>query len=380
MTLHESGVRDGDLLLLTTADVPPATRVSYDLCHAVIDASASVRGDQISRRMATVACSWAAGFGAVVLLWAGHAPVSSRAVIAAMAASAATFGSIVASRVGPEPLPSLALGLTAATLAAIAGFLAVPGGPAPPNFLLAAVVCSAVSIVLLHVASLDPTCFTSLAAFSTMAAMSAAVVAIFPAPIAAVGAMLSAASLAMLSLAAKLSIVLAGMSPTMASDDERDVRVTRATHGHQTLTGLLTGFSASAAVGTVLVAADSRDGDRVSGIALVAVVSVVLLLRARSQLGVLRSATIFIAGMVTTTAGFALAALSAPQHAHWVCLIAVVLGAGALLATVTKLATRLSPVARRSLELLEYLALGSVVPLACWVGNVFGIVRGLSLP
>jgi hypothetical protein len=34
---------------------------------------------------------------------------------------------------------------------------------------------------------------------------------------------------------------------------------------------------------------------------------------------------------------------------------------------------------RRSVELMEYLALGLVVPMACWVGDVFGLVRGLSL-
>ena len=72
--------------------------------------------------------------------------------------------------------------------------------------------------------------------------------------------------------------------------------------------------------------------------------------------------------------------ISLPQYAHWICLTAVVLGVGALWLTIADLATRLSPVARRSLDLLDYLALASVVPLACWVGDVFGIVRGLSLP
>ena len=84
--------------------------------------------------------------------------------------------------------------------------------------------------------------------------------------------------------------------------------------------------------------------------------------------------------MVSASAAFVLAVLSLPRHAHWVCLIAVVLAVGSVCLTVADLGTRLSPVARRSLELLDYVALAAVVPLACWVGDVFGIVRGLSLP
>ncbi len=83
--------------------------------------------------------------------------------------------------------------------------------------------------------------------------------------------------------------------------------------------------------------------------------------------------------MVSASAAFALAVISLPQYAHCICLVAVVLGVGALCLTIADLATRLSPVARRSLDLLDHLAFASVVPLACWVGNVFGFVRGLSL-
>jgi hypothetical protein len=36
-------------------------------------------------------------------------------------------------------------------------------------------------------------------------------------------------------------------------------------------------------------------------------------------------------------------------------------------------------VMQRGVELVEYIALGLVVPMACWVGDVFGVVRELSL-
>jgi hypothetical protein len=62
------------------------------------------------------------------------------------------------------------------------------------------------------------------------------------------------------------------------------------------------------------------------------------------------------------------------------CALAVALGIGVLWLTVVDVDTRLSPVARRCVELLEYGALVAVVPVACWVADLFGLVRGLSLP
>ena len=389
MTLHENGIRDGDILLLSIVQTQTCESVSDDLCHSVVNASAPAdRNGQMTRSIGAVACLWGVGFSAMGLGWCGSSPAGNRAVIAAIVALAATAGSIVASRVDPGPLSTLVLGVTATAFAAVAGYLVVPGGPAPPNLFLAAAICCAMSTVLLRVTSHGTTCFIAIAVFSMTATIAAAAVALWPAPSATVGAALAAASLAMLGVAAKLSIVLTGLSPTItsaaeASDDgtvPAGVRIARAERGHQTLTGLLAGLSASAALGAVLVAADQRDGRALSGVSLTAVVSVVLLLRARQQRGVIRSAALFGGGMVSASAAFVLAVLSLPRHAHWVCLITVALGVGVIFLTIADLGTRLSPVARRSLEIFDYVALVSVVPLACWAGDVFGIVRGLNLP
>ena len=79
---------------------------------------------------------------------------------------------------------------------------------------------------------------------------------------------LAAASLAMINAAAKLSIVLTGLSPRMpssvdaAADEDplpAGVGALRVARGHQTLTGLLAGFSLSAALGVALVVADRRN-------------------------------------------------------------------------------------------------------------------------
>ena len=387
-TLTDNGVRDGEILVLTTAETEMPEAAFDDLCHSVIAMSApSDRDDLMSRRFCAAACLWAAAFGAVVLAWSGISSAGHHALIAAIVSAAATAGTIVVSRVDTEPLPTLALGMTATAFAGVAGFLVVPAGPAAPNLFLAAAICSAVSIVLLHVTSRGTTHFTAIATFSIVSAIAAGGAAVWPGPAEAVGAVLVAASLAMLGVAAKLSIVLTGLSPTMPAAPDReyeedlppDIRAQRAGRGHQTLTGLLAGFSASAALGTALVAAGLHDETALSGIALTTVVSLVMLLRSRQQRGAVRTGVLFGAGMVSASATFVLVVVSAPRHAHWVCLLVVVLGVGALCLVRSDFAARSSPVARRSNELLDYLALASIVPLACWVGDVFGIVRGLSL-
>ena len=338
--------------------------------------------------MGSVACWWSTGVGATTLAWPGPSAPGTRAVVAAVVAVAATVAAILINHLGAQPLPTLTLGMTAAVFGAIAGFLAVPGGPGPPNYFLAAAICSTVAAVLMHVTSCGTTLFTAIAAFSAVAAVAAAVAAVWPAPTAAVGAALAAASLAMINAAAKLSIVLTGLSPRMPSsvDTTADedplpagVGALRVARGHQTLTGLLAGFSLSAALGVALVVADRRNHATWSGIAFTGAVSAALILRAVQQRGSIRSTTILTAGFVTITAGFTHLTLTSPGQTPWFGLIAMILGAGALCLTLADVGERLSPFVRRGIELVDYLALAAVVPLACWVGGLFGFVRGLSL-
>ncbi|MFY9917698.1 MAG: type VII secretion integral membrane protein EccD [Mycobacterium sp.] len=388
MTLHENSIRDGDVLLLTT-EAPVPERSFNDVSGYVVDASAAADRDSgWLRRIGALSCLWSAGFGATTLAWPGQTTPGSRAVIAAIVAVVATVAAILSSRIDAQPLPTLTLGMTAAAFGGVAGFLMVPGGPAPPNFFLAAAICSAVSTVLLHATARGTTFFTTITTFSSVVALAAAIVAVWPAPTRTVGAVLTAASLAMLSAAAKLSILLTGLSPRLpnaaeaSSEDEivpAAVGAFRAKRAHDTLTGLLAGFSLSAASGAVLVAADQPGQIAWKCVAFTGVVSVALILRASQQRGAVRSTMILIAGLVSTTAAFTLTAISATQHAAGICLVAVVLGAGALFLTGTDVGSRLSPFARRGIEVVDYAAIAAVVPLACWVGGVFDFVRGVSL-
>ncbi|RDH76019.1 type VII secretion integral membrane protein EccD [Mycolicibacterium moriokaense] len=382
MTLLENDVQDGDVLLLTTmSHIPepcwtdPSRRVADVLGPADRDVASA-------GAMSVVAFLWSAVFGAVLLAWPGQS--GHRVLVAAVAAVAAIAAAVLVGRGDGDPLCGAALGAAAAMFAAVAGFVAVPGGPAEPNFFLAATVCAAVAIVLPNATPHARSLFVAIAAGSTMVAIATSVMTIWQGPTRTLGAVLATASLVMTNVAPRLSILLTGLTPRMPNtaddrnapdtvDDEIDTAM--AERGHRTLTGLLAGFSLSAAAGVALVAADTG----VSAIAFSGAVSIALLMRAGQQRGTPRSAAVLAAGLITCTATFTAAVVAFAGHAAWLCSAAVGLGTAALYATHTNAEARLSPSARRAVDVVDYLALLSVVPLACWVGGVFGFVRELGL-
>lgn len=383
MTLEEHGVRDGDLLLLTTAS--PVVGADFaDVSQYVAAAAPAERDPVWSRRLGVAAWSWSAAIGAAALSWPSHVAQSERAVTAAIVAVGAVIATIVAGRADAPSTLTLSVGVTAAAFGAVAGFLMVPGGPAPPNFFLAAAVCLAIAIVLVHTTCSGSTVLIAVAALSSMVAITCAGATIWPMPARTLGAVLAAASLAALSVAAKMSVFLSGLSPMANAghplDDDAPVpaavAVRRAKRGHDTLTGLLAGFALASAMGAILVVADPQREAIASRVVLAGVVSTVLVFRTCQQHGSARQASVGLAGLLSATAVF-LPIVAAPTYAVWVSVTAVVLGAAAL--CLTHAETRLSPFARRGLDVVECLVLAAVVPLACWIGGLFGLVRGLSL-
>jgi type VII secretion integral membrane protein EccD len=386
VTLHENGIRDGDELFLGL--VAPALEAHRDELSRFVEAASPRADDRWPRRLGAVTCLWSALLGATTLVWPGPSASTLRAVVAAVVAVAATAAAVIANHLDSDPLPTLVAGTTAAVYGAIAGFLLVPGGPAPPNFFLAAAVCSTISAVLLHATTQGDEMFIAIAASSAMAAIAAAFTAIWPVPVQTVGAALTTASLAMLSLAAKLAILMTGLSPRMPSATGLDAAdeliaapfgVARAERGHRTLTGLLAGFSLSAALGTAVVAAGTLGEKPVTGAIFASVTSAVLLVRACQQRGAVRATVVLVMGLISGAAAVTSFASTAPHHAAAVCMTVVILGSGTLLATLTGIGSRLNPVTRRSLDIVEHLLLAAVVPLGCWVSGAFALIRGLNL-
>jgi len=369
--------------LLTTTVTPAPEWIQDDPWHAVVDAADTRRAP--TRVTATAACLCTAALGATALVWSGivtHA--TGHVITGGIIASAAAIGAVAKRRDHPDPIFCITLSVIAVVFAAAAGFLAVPDGPSTANSLLGAAVGCSISILLLRVTRCGAVCLTALATFTALTSAASACAIAWTLPAATTGAVLSALSLGTLGLAARLSIATAGLAPAMPGyDDRADTgpasETPSAVTAHHTLTGLVIGSAGAAALGAALVAWDCADDGRMwpRGAAFAVVVGLVMVLRARTHIDMCRRSGLFVSGTTATAAGVALVVVSAPGQANWVCLIATAVGlsllGGGFGATV-------SPFVRRAVDVSEYLALASVAPLACWVGGLYGLIRGVSLP
>lgn len=388
MTLRECDVRDGELLLLSATAIPAAEPVLSDPAEAVANTSPHGEGEQTARIIGAAACLWAVGAGGLTLLRSGVASGAlGNAVTSAVLASAAAVAAVVLRRTHRDPLPCLVLSIAAVVFTAVAGFLAVPAGPSAANLCLAAAAATTASIVLLRVTDCGTVCLTAGASLSTLAATVSVCGVVWTMSARVAGALLATGALATLSVAAKLSILLSRLSPAMPTADggieeepkTAEPREARAVRGHRMLTGLVVGSSAAAVVGVALVAwcGHGGGGHWLVGAVFTGVVGAVLMLRARLHVGIDRVAALVGCGIICVTVAFALTVVSIPRQASWATVMTVIAGVGALR---VGFGVPVSPVARRSVDLLEYLVVAAVVPLACWVIGLYGVFRGLSLP
>jgi hypothetical protein len=183
------------------------------------------------------------------------------------------------------------------------------------------------------------------------------------------GAMLVGLSLATLGFAPRMAMALSGITPDAAPNVGRC---------HQTLSGLVTGSSAAAALGALAVAIDEvgEAGSALRGTSFVAIVALILLLRVRTHVDATRRVSLATAGVLCLGAGFAAAAVAAPAQAHLISALAAATGAAALGCIVRP---TVSPIMLRTVEIIEYVALAAVIPMACWVGEIYGWARGINL-
>jgi type VII secretion integral membrane protein EccD len=386
LTLREIGIRDGDFLLLTPAGTV-LTRPKHDDVFIAVSTSpgCTVWTPTAARMVGAITALWLTGLGVAASLhnasgrWASGDPVIP-SVIAGIALTAA----VLTRRVYGDALASVTLSVGATTFAAVAGFRAVPGDGAAPRLLLAAAIGTAVSVIAMRSTGCGATPMTAIASFCLLSAAATSGYLTVPMSVSAAGAVLSTASTGLLVLAARLAIWAARLPlprlyehgvPAPDGPIASGGATAKAGHAEAILTGLVCGFSASAALASILLLVDGGVG----GAVMASTIAVALLLRSRTHVGRAQTAALLAGGTVCLTALFVRAVLLWPPFAHWTGLVAAVAAATALCLGMTLPAASFSPVVRRSAELTEYLVLAAVAPLACSVCGVFGVVRGLHL-
>jgi type VII secretion integral membrane protein EccD len=289
---------------------------------------------------------------------------------------------VVCWRTRADTLVCVPLSLVAVMFAASVGFMAVPAGPCAAHALLASAAAFSAAILLLRLTGCGTGCLTAAATVTALTTAVAGASLAWQLPTNAVGASLATLALAMLGLAPRLAVAVTGIGPpTPSIDDLREPPVitpARAAFAHRLLTGLVAGSSIAAALGAVAVALGQlRNGEStLIAVAFTAVAGLALVLRARMHADASRRITLVVSGIVGLTACFAIGVVTAPGHAYLFSAVAAAAGAAAL-----SLCAGLTfgPLVRRAVEVVEYVALAAVIPLACWVGGLYGLVRGMSL-
>ena len=379
-TLADLGIRDGTTLSLTCSPAEFVTPIYDDAAEAVTAAVAAIQRGWSRRATqlvgALVGSCWAGASAAVLLRTAFDANGAHRADCAGIAATASLFAllaAVVASRAFDEDRGGLTLGLIATGFAALAGLLAVPGGPGAANALFAGA-AAATSAAMVQVIACQAVLFGVLACFATTCAVAASVGVAAAEPLPVIGAGLSAISLSMIEAAPALSVMLARLSPDMASEAPNQLTAA-AIRAQNWLTSVIAAFSASAALGAV--GATFRLS--APSIVFAAVIGSVMMLRARTHHGIAQCLPLVICGGVTLGAALVAFAAGYPHHALHIAVLAAALAFLALYAGFAVSAVTVSPVGRRSLELVEYFAFAIVVPLAFWLCGLFGAARSVNL-
>ncbi|HTM83802.1 MAG TPA: type VII secretion integral membrane protein EccD [Mycobacterium sp.] len=383
MTLAQNAIHDGDALFLGTSAVPEPRIYDQNRTAAL---AAGMPGTRFPSRLRSAGCLCGALLGTSVLAWAGLGTHGAGRIAPAAVAVAAVVAAVAAAhRLRLAPIIVATLHLTAVLQVTVLGFLIVPAGPAAANFFLAAAAAASAGAVLLRAYADDTSAgaiiLTAVVTFAVTvsAAMGGAVM--WPLTLPALGAILATLGLGVLSVAPRLSIALADLTPSIPDLDAepeespRDRDELRAAHGHRTLTGLVTGCCGAVALGVLLVAAGARNPVTPAAIAFTAAIGVALALRARSYAASHCRAALTAAGLIGMAATFVLIAAWLPSHANWLGAAAVGAGLAALVPTAAA-----GPAALRAVDALEYGALAVVVPLTCWLAGIFDLVRSLSLP
>ncbi len=411
-TLAGLGVLDGDLLRLrprAEAPPPPVFDDPVDAVAEVVPAAdgspdpwghqpATARPEPLALRPWTRRCRRGAGLAiggvalasAAVLLAAtrGLGPLADpvAAVIGGLATIAALVGASHTVRL--DPAAAALLAVSSLPVAAATGFAALPGAPGAGHLLLAAALAAATGAASLAVLGAPAPPLVAVTLAATVCAAAALLATLYIGSVAALAAGAAAIALGALPVLPKISVRLAGLPPPVVPttaeemvtadaqwqlDSADDIRH-HSRLAHSYLGGLVSGAAAVAGVGAALAAATGGLG----GAVLATVVVAVLLMRSRAYATALASGAPLVAGVAAGAALVAGVGALGPVGLRLGAGLGLLVAGAVAVALVWDGATREpSPVARRTVDILEAVLVVAIFPLALWVMGLYDMMRGL---
>jgi type VII secretion integral membrane protein EccD len=392
MTLSQHGIGDGSILLLSRSTAPSPAPRYFDVAEAVsatLDAATEPHGGashaRAVRLIGVAASIICASVGGLAIVHNALRLNDSRGVAATVTALAAAGGlavglATVAHRGYQDQTAGLVWSLIATAFAAVAGFVAVPGAPGMPNVLLAAAAAGVTAVIATRVSGCGVVTLTAVSSCAILVAVAALVGAVSAAPLRAIASAAALVSVGLLPVAARASIAFAGLSPRLETPAETESSYARthsqAIRAERWLTSLLTGLSAAATLGAVVTVL--AGAPRLSCTAFGTLTGALLLLRSRST-DTRRMLVFAIGGILIVATTFGVAVSREPVHGPWIVTATTLAVAVAMYVGFVGPARPASPVLRRSVGLLEVMALAAMVPLTCWICGLYGAARGLNL-
>lgn len=394
-SLSEQGVYDGALLVLGSDDLIDAEPLFDDVIDAVSTANArrfpewgQTASRALAQIVAIVAVVMASTMLADPLQLLAESTSLLRALVSSTAALAFLAGGPIAARVYNDPQVGATLGYCVAPLAFVGGALLPQPQIGGPGLLLGATVTACASILSLRMSGTGQLAHTAIITVSALAALAAGLDTIFGPPSTRIGVGLLLVSVAGLSFAPRLTILLARLPlppvpsremPTdlaLGSNEFTDGVEDKATLASRYLSGLIAGTVVGAIAGALLTAGFGADL-RVNGVCLALLVAITMMLRGRSYSGLVQSALLISGGALLVALLVGLVCLTEPQVTMYGILTLILVAVLALAFGVAAPKFEFSPVLRRIAEVGEYLVIATIIPLSFWVMGLYTLMREL---
>ncbi|TMS55752.1 type VII secretion integral membrane protein EccD [Mycobacterium sp. DBP42] len=407
LSLAEAGVCDGDLLMICSVGQPVSPLLFDD-----VDDTRADEGPGTVRSWLTGNAHALAGFGvtaAAAVTLAGVLPRwAAQPAVPAAVLTLGAMGLLLACLVAHRPAATAATGWITAvsTPLLFAGSLyLVPGGSGVTSLPMAFALTAFGALLVLLISGSGSAVYTAIIATCVFGGVSSTAMLLWQPPIRTVGALLATAAVIVVYLAPRVTIGLSKLPiprvPT-AGEPLDDIEtqggptvegvnaigkqiipteenlISRVRRANQHLTGILVAAALAAPVGCYL-AADITNGFYWQGTVFALMVATVLCLRGRGHHDLVQSATLIGSGLIIAVAVILKTALYVEG---WQVRAVVVLLALMVLILACGLVAPLrefSPVARRQVEILEYIAVGSLFPLCFWIIRVYAFFREMRL-
>jgi type VII secretion integral membrane protein EccD len=398
LSLGEHGVRDGELLMLESASHTAPTPLFDDIMYNVAIADTDHYRSwtpQIARITGSILAAIAMIVGCAGLLLSQDAlPGWVSGAIALGVAILLVVAGMVLSRMYDDTGTALVLGGCALPAAFTAGMLLVPDHYGWAHVLLGAVLLGAAAVLAWRVTGVGLALFIGASTLAVYAVPAALVGLLTDQPVRAIGAVAAALGLGGLSLAPRVSMLIAKLplppvpspgTPIDPTEDDPDdhralptmdaLRV-KSERARMYLGGLVAATTLVTVAGALAATDPAGDGPYWQGIALALVCAVVLMFRSRTYAGA-EQAVVLIAGGAGIVLIMLVGAGIRMEQPLVIFAAAMIMVIAALILGIIIPNQSATPPMRRGVELLEYAFVAAVLPLVFWVASLYSLVRGL---